>query len=79
MKLLLSSVLVLVSSVACGSAPPPAASAPVEAPAPSSAPAPEVGKACGAAGGKCMPLVVTVACKSQPASDCAQQQFCCVM
>jgi len=75
MKLLLSSVLFLLSSAACGSAPPPVASTPAEA----STSAAQVGKACGAAGGKCTSLVATVACKSQPAADCGAQQFCCVM
>ncbi len=80
MNLLLSSVLLGLFTVACGSAAPPAASPPVEAPAPSTTSAAgDVGKACSAAGGKCMPLVVTVACKSQPAADCGAQKFCCVM
>ncbi len=79
MKLLPLSFLFVLFAVACGSASPPAATAPAEAPAPSSSSAAEVGKVCGAAGGKCTPLVATVACKSQPAADCGAQQFCCVM
>lgn len=69
-------------ATACGSskpaASPPADPAPEPAPADPAAPPPAAGT-CQAAGGSCVPLTATVACKSKPEGTCDEGQYCCEM